>query len=307
MKYPLHDLNCDDFENLVVLICHHILGSAVIPFAKGKDGGKDGKFCGKANRIPSESAPWDGNIVIQAKHTTKVNASCSDSAFTKILDNEVLPAVMLLKTNNEIDYYILFTNRSLTGIRESSITKKINEATGIPTYLVAEERIQMYLKEYPDVVREAELNHLLLPFEFDESDIRDIIVFLHDQIRTNDSLEMPAGFEYPGLDRKNELNNLSKNYFDDVIKKSVEDFDKIRRFLSDAINQEIAEIYADAVSELNAKIVLKRDQFYEFEQIIETCYDNLVRDNADILKGKKKLVRTLLHYMYCNCDIGIKE
>ena len=109
------------------------------------------------------------------------------------------------------------------------------------------------------------------------------------------------------MDKKNELNKLSKNYFEDVIKKSLEDFDKIRQFLSDSINQDIEEIYADAASELNAKIALKREQFYEFEQVLETCYDNMVRDNADILKGKKKLVRTLLHYMYCNCDIGIKE
>ena len=108
------------------------------------------------------------------------------------------------------------------------------------------------------------------------------------------------------IDKKNELNNLSKTYFEDVVKKSMDDFNRIRLFLSDTINQDIEEIYADAVSELNAKIILKRDQFYEFEQVIETCYDNIVRDNADILKGKKKLVRTLLHYMYCNCDIGIK-
>ena len=44
MRYPLYYLNCDEFENLVILICNHILGSATIPFAKGKDGGKDGKF-----------------------------------------------------------------------------------------------------------------------------------------------------------------------------------------------------------------------------------------------------------------------
>ena len=307
MKYPLYHLNCDEFENLAVLICNHILGSATIPFAKGKDGGKDGKFIGKANRIPSESAPWDGKIIIQAKHTCKINASCSESSFSRIIENEVLTAIDSLKSRGEIDYYILFTNRSLTGIHESEISKKINDSTGVPTILVAEEKIQMYLQEYPDVVRAAELNRLLLPFEFDESDLRDVIVFLHKQIKENDNAVVKSGFEYPGLDKKNELNNLSKSYFDDVVKKSLEDFDKIRQFLSDSINQEIEEIYADAASELNAKITLKREQFYEFEQVLETCYDNVVRDNADILKGKKKLVRTLLHYMYCNCDIGIKE
>lgn len=307
MKYPLYHLNCDEFENLVVLICNHILGSATIPFAKGKDGGKDGKFIGKANRIPSESAPWEGKIIIQAKHTNKINASCSESSFNRIIEHEVITAIESLKSRSEIDYYILFTNRSLSGIQDSEISKKINDSTGIPTILVAEEKIQMYLQEFPDIVRVAELNRLLLPFDFDESDLRDVIVFLHKQIKENNKVVVKSGFEYPGLNKKNELNNLSKNYFDDVVKKSLEDFDKIRTFLSDSINQDIEEIYLDAASELNAKIALKRNQFYEFEQILETCYDNVVRDNADILKGKKKLVRTLLHYMYCNCDIGIKE
>ena len=274
MRYPLYDLNCDDFERLVVLICNHILGSATIPFAKGKDGGKDGKFIGKANKIPSESSPWNGKIIIQAKHTEKINASCSESSFNRIIENEIITSIEYLKGRSEIDFYLLFTNRSLSGIQDSAISKKINDATGIPTILIAEEKIQMYL---------------------------------HKQIKENDMIVVQSGFEYPGLDKKNELNNLSKNYFDDVIKKSLEDFDKIRLFLSDSINQDIEEIYADAASELNAKIALKREQFYEFEQILEMCYDNVVRDNVGLLKGKKKLVRTLLHYMYCNCDIGIKE
>lgn len=307
MRYPLYDLNCDDFEGVVICICTYILGAGVVPFAKGKDGGKDGKFYGKANRIPSEKAPWDGKIIIQAKHTSKVNASCSDGDFKKIVENEVIPAINKLKENNEIDYYLLFTNRRLTGIQDSIIEKQIKEATSIPNILIAEERIQMFLKEYPAVVRATKLNSLLLPFEFDESDLRDVISFLYEHLRDTDVINEQQGFSYPGLERKNELNNLGKKYFDDVVKRSFDDFGKIRQFLSDAINQDVADLYADAVSELNAKISLSRDQYHEFEEMIESCYDNMVRDNASVLKGKKKLLRTLLHYMYCNCDIGKKE
>ena len=132
-------MNCDDFESLTVLLCNHILGSATIPFAKGKDGGRDGKFIGRANMIPSQTSPWDGKIIIQAKHTTTINASCSDSTFNRILNDEVIPAVKKLKTANDIDYYLLFTNRKLTGIKDSEIEKKIKEATSVPTILIAEE------------------------------------------------------------------------------------------------------------------------------------------------------------------------
>lgn len=307
MRYPLHDMNCDDFENLVILICIHILGSATIPFAKGKDGGKDGKFVGRANRIPSEAKPWEGKIIIQAKHTIKVNASCSDGEFDKILRCEVIPAVKKMKDAADIDFYLLFTNRKLTGIKDGVIEKQIIDNAEVTSILIGEERIQMYLREYPDVVKDTGLNRLLLPFDFDESDLRDVISTLHEEFKEGNSIPDGAKFEYPGLDRKNELNQLGKEYFDNVMKASMDDFSKIRNFLMDPINQDWAALYDDAVSELNAKIMWKRSQFYEFEQVIETCYDNMVKNGADALKGKKKLLRILLHYMYCNCDIGIKE
>lgn len=307
MRYPLHDMNCDDFENLVILICSHILGSATIPFAKGKDGGKDGKFVGRANRIPSEAKPWEGKIIIQAKHTIKVNASCSDAEFDRIVHREVIPAVKKMKDAADIDFYLLFTNRKLTGIKDGVIERQIIDNTKVTSILIGEERIQMYLSEYPDVVRETGLNCLLLPFDFDESDLRDVISTLHKEFKEGNSIPDEAKFDYPGLDRKNELNQLGKEYFDNVMKTSMDDFSKIRNFLMDPINQDWAALYDDAVSELNAKIMWKRSQFYEFEQVIETCYDNMVKNGADALKGKKKLLRILLHYMYCNCDIGIKE
>ena len=74
--FPLHDLNNEEFENLTVLICKKLLGEATTPFALGRDGGRDGSFEGKANLYPSEAEPWDGKIVIQAKHTKKLNSSC---------------------------------------------------------------------------------------------------------------------------------------------------------------------------------------------------------------------------------------
>ena len=105
---------------LSALICTKILGAATIPFAQGKDGGKDGRFTGKASCFPSESQPWNGKIIIQAKHTTKENGSCSDSDFQAILQSEISKIKRLI-LNHELDYYLLFTNRKLTGIQDSKI------------------------------------------------------------------------------------------------------------------------------------------------------------------------------------------
>ncbi|MCD6394467.1 MAG: hypothetical protein J7M40_13290, partial [Planctomycetes bacterium] len=57
-KYPLYNLNDKDFEDLSSLICERILGTGTIVFSTGKDGGRDAKFTGKANKFPSEAAPW---------------------------------------------------------------------------------------------------------------------------------------------------------------------------------------------------------------------------------------------------------
>ena len=88
-KYPLHNLNDKDFEDLSALICKKILGTGTVVFSTGKDGGRDAKFTGKANNFPSEEPPWDGKFIIQAKHTTNPIASCSDSEFQTILKKEL--------------------------------------------------------------------------------------------------------------------------------------------------------------------------------------------------------------------------
>jgi hypothetical protein len=305
--YPLHYLNEQIFENLATQICTEILGEGTIPFAQGKDGGRDGRFHGKANYFPSNSQPWEGKIVIQAKHTTKENASCSDSIFSTILKNDVIPAIKNLQKDNLIDYYLLFTNRKLTGIKDSEIEKQILSETGITNVVIGNEKIQQFLQTYPNIARALKLNDLLRPLEFDESDLKDVITVLHDALKDNHELPKLVDFTSLDLEKKNDLNNLSKAYFDDVIKKDFEHFSQINNFLSSPINTFLKDLYNDTISELNAKITIRRDEFVEFENMLDEFYKYVIYNDTDTLKGKKLLVRTMLNYMYCNCDIGKKE
>jgi len=305
--YPLHDLSAQEFENLSTLICNKILGTATIPFAEGKDGGRDGRFHGKANFFPSNAQPWDGKTVIQAKHTTKENASCSDSTFTTILNKEVIPAIKELKKRNKIDHYLLFTNRKLTGLKDEAIENHIKNQTEIPNIVIANEKIQQILQEYPDVVRTAKLNELLKPLEFDESDLKEVIISLHEILKKEEILPRDADFTSINLEEKNKLNNLSQTYFEDVIKRDFEYFSQITIFLSSPINATLRELYDDTISEINAKITLHRKDFIEFENMLDEFYNYIIFNNSATLKGKKRLVRTLLNYMYCYCDIGKKN
>ena len=172
-KYPLENLDDTEFENLVALICSEILGIGTVVFSKGKDFGKDAKFYGKANNYPSKSEPWNGKIVIQAKHTDKINASCSDSPFQTILKKSVLPAIKKLKTDKKIDLYLLFTNRKLSGIQDAKIEDIFDEKTEIENRLIGLETIELWINQYPKIART--LNKLLLPLNFDENDLKEII------------------------------------------------------------------------------------------------------------------------------------
>jgi hypothetical protein len=304
-KYPLYYLNDDEFENLSILICNKILGTATIPFAKGKDGGKDGRFTGTANCFPSKASPWNGKIIIQAKHTTKENASCSDSLFQTRVKTEVIPAIQKLKNSNEIDFYLLFTNCKLTGGQDSNL-QNLFKGESITYEIIANEKIQQYLQEYPDIVRIAKLNDLLKPLEFDESDLKEIIKVIAKVIKNQNNITAFTDFTTIDLEKKNELNNLSKSYFDDIMKKDFEYFKQIDNFLSSPINEQLKDMYEDTISELNRKISINRIEYATFENLLDEFINYVIRNNRD-LKYKKRLVSTLLNYMYCRCDIGKKE
>jgi len=133
IKYPLHNLVDKDFETLVALICKEILGTGTIVFSDGKDSGRDAKFTGTANRFPSETNPWNGKFIIQAKHTKKPEASCSDSGFNTILKDE-LPRLRKLKEDGKVDYYLQFTNRKLTGVQDPKIEDFFDKEVGVKCF-----------------------------------------------------------------------------------------------------------------------------------------------------------------------------
>lgn len=104
-------------------------------FAKGKDGGKDAKFHGTAERYPSSASPWQGCTIIQAKHTNGINASFSDKPFNPehrigtLL--EELPRIKELSVSGELQNYFVVSNRKLTGITEGKMKAFLHEFTGI--------------------------------------------------------------------------------------------------------------------------------------------------------------------------------
>ncbi len=114
-------------------------------------------------------------IITQAKHTQRNNASCSESDFQSILKKSVIPAIQKLKKKDEIDYYLLFTNRKLSGGQHPKIEDIFNKDTRVENRVIVIEQIELWINTYPSIAKKLNLNKLLLPLNFDENDLRLIV------------------------------------------------------------------------------------------------------------------------------------
>jgi len=307
MSYPLHELIWQDFEEVVASICEEILGTGTIIFSDGKDGGRDAKFTGKANSFPSKSSPWDGKFIIQAKHTRKLGASCSNSEFETILKKEV-SSIKKLSNDKKLDHYLIFTNRKLGGIQDPKIEDFINEELNVNNQVLGLERINKWLKDYPLIAKRHNLSKLLLPLQFYEEDLKEIVLtfceidFESDEIkiieRKNDRIS---------IEKKNELNSMSQAYFDDIFQRSIKEFSYIEDFFKDPKNRKLNKKYNNTIDDIQSKILVKRDEFSTFEEILEFLYDYIFALHKETLKDDRRLIRIFLHYMYFHCDIGVTK
>jgi len=314
MDYRLENLSPNEFEELVNTICQRVLGVGTVSFSEGKDGGRDGRFEGTANEYPSKNSEWNGRFIIQAKHTTNYQASCSDNPFygnqTSTVNKEIERLNKLLQTET-IDNYILFTNRKETGNRED-IVAYIKEQTNIKNVeVIGKETLHKYLKQYDDIARLFKVGFYALPLIITEFDIREVITTFGENIpiiRTIKAIEEDDIDFLVKKGRKNKLNNLSESYYTNQIRrKSIQHFDDIDMFLQDPKNEKHTKIYYNFADELDNKIEVKRDTFNKFEEIFVYLYDLIFEQNAIELKDDRRLIWVFLHHLYFNCHIGRTE
>ncbi|OGE31534.1 hypothetical protein A3C59_05315 [Candidatus Daviesbacteria bacterium RIFCSPHIGHO2_02_FULL_36_13] len=305
--YQIWRINDETFETLVVLICEQILGISAQKFSSRNDGGRDSRFEGTAQHVPSDAAPWSGRFIIQAKHTVNSNGSCSDPDFNSEVRKEIVK-VKVLKVNGEIDNYLIFTNRSLTGNTHSIICKKIKDETLVENVdLFGKERINLWLNKYDGIAEALNLNKLAIPLQFYEKDIKDLIQFFAENVteisdRVN---EAEQDIKRIPVEEKNKRNKLSEEYFEHIKKNSLSFFAQIDKFLKDPINRNELDKYQATIMELNSKIISHRNEYGNFEEIFDYIYDYILKKDDGTLDSREhRMIYILLHYMYYNCDLG---
>lgn len=307
MNYPLYELTWQEFEGVVISICEEILGVGIIIFSDGTDGGRDAKFSGISNNFPSSASPWRGKFIIQAKHTTKAKVSCSDNDFKTILNDEI-NSIKKLQKADKLDNYLIFTNRKLTGIQDPKIEDLIDGELNVNNQIIGEERIQKWLKDYSVIVKKHNLNRLLLPLQFYEEDLKEIIVtFSNIDFSGEEIQEIKRKNDKITIKEKNKLNKMSEIYFNNSFKKSIKEFNEIEKFFKSPKNRKLTKQYDNTISDIQSKILVKRDEYNTFEEILEYLYDYMLNAHELVLKNDRRLIRVFLHYMYFHCDIGVME
>lgn len=307
--YRLHELSWQEFEHLCTQLCLSWLGEGFTPFAAGPDGGRDGKFEGEANCFPSEATPLVGKVVLQAKHTASPGASCSDPEFERLLRGEEEKIVRLINAGL-CQHYLVFTNRKYTGGTDEKLIHMLKQLGLQSAHIVGEERLKAALDKSP-TLREGLPNRLdVFPFRFQENDAALVVQAFHEFIDDEAHLEVfdsARDFDSISIRQKNKLNGLTDNYYEYVVVPNyMPHFEHLRRFLENPRNSAIAGRYHDAADELKQKLIIEWESFKSFDDLLADLVSQ-IQNSSPILQGKRRLVSILIHYMYCNCDIGKKS
>jgi hypothetical protein len=285
------------------------LGAGVTPFASGKGGGRDGKFVGKADRFPSAAKPLDGHCVLQAKHVAAPNKSCSDREFKRTLKGEEKKIKVLVKAGI-CDHYIVFTNRKLTGGAEKEIVAALMKLGVKSAHVIGVEKLHDTLEEFASIRDTLPNRGDEAPFRFVPDDLVEVIGAIHDYTSATPGSAFDSAHDFDTVKiktEKNRINGLSSDYYEQiVVANSMPHFPRVEHFIKNPRNREFAGLYHDAADELKQKILPNRSKFETFDQVFGYLYEQVQIKRA-ALRGKRRLVSILLHYMYFNCDIGSKD
>ena len=312
MGYPFEDLDDSQFERLVVQVCRKLLGMGVTAFATGPDGGRDAKFEGVAELFPSTNAPWSGTTIVQAKHTNAINAHFSDPDFTGAKESSVIseeiPRIKNLVEADDLDNYMLFTNRRLGAQVHQAMVARIRDETGAVggIFLAGIEYLEDMIRQYPDILTLARIDPVDGPLRVSSQDLAEVILGLAEAL----SGSLPSIDALPvdrvSFDEKNELNGMTESFARQlqtnyqILTKPIEDF------LAEPANHESLRRYEGAVEDFQLKIIAKRSEFQTFDNVYNHLVDLLFKQDA-VLARHKRLLRAVVFYMYWHCDIGESE
>lgn len=311
MKYAYEDLGDTRFEELVVALCRRLLGMGTQGFAKGPDGGRDAKFVGTAELVPSKQAPWQGTVIVQAKHTYGYNRSFSETDFfnpkseNNVIGKEV-PRIKRLRAVGQLDHYMIFANRKLTGGAESNIRGHIAKECTIPEssiMLCGVEQLEGWLKDFSRVAAQLNLDPIDSPLIVSPDELSEVVQAFARHVKSaTDALDVPPT-PRTAYEKKNQKNNMTAEYAKVLRRRYLKYTAQIKAFLAAPENEDLLHLYESVVEDFQLNVIAKRKDYQSFDEVMNHLTRLLVERDPH-LRSNKTLTRVMLFYMYWNCDIG---
>ena len=315
--YQYQDMSPSEFEKLIIAICKEILGEGTQGFASGPDGGRDAKFNGIANLYPSTRKPWENTTIIQAKHTIGINKDFSEVNFYSATSNTntLATEVKKIKTlfeSGELNNYMLFSNRKLTGNKEPEIKQYISDRTGLNTANIAIlgiDDLNAWLSRYSYIPNMVNLIPLTKSPTIRPDELREVIVHFSNTFEDAVSSHDFGPVDRTTYEEKNKINNMSSEFSKELEKNYMSYVYYIQEFLSDPQNTELQDSYQNAIEEFQFRFILPRKRELEyFDDIFNELVERLINTDYTLSQSKNvRLTRIMVFYMYWNCDIGSSQ
>jgi len=273
-------------RNFVGHICLKILGSGTVVFAAGADGGRDGTFEGCAQKFPSTNSPLFGKFVIQAKHTNSPVASCSDKAFSRLIDLEK-PKLSQLFQAGELDHYLVFTNREKPAGKSIAKETELRKLGPKEVHIFGTEQLRMWLTDHPHIWSNLGFDRFEKKFDIQPNDLTEVVTAFHRAMKNGDAqFESAIDFTFIDKKQKNKINRLTKEYFQYMQDHSLQHFKAIESFLKNPRNEQLRDLYHDTADEIKRKIIVHRQLFDSVDEALNFVSEIIITANEN-LKGKR--------------------
>jgi len=207
----------------------------------------------------------------------------STTAAKSVVTGEIIN-INALRAADELNHYMLFSNRKLTAGADFAIRKHLSEQCHLEKssiFLVGNEQMELYIKLHPQIPTMANLNSIDAPLIVNVDDLSSVIESLVEQKDSFKDVADDPPTPRLSYESKNLINQMSADYAALIRKNYLSETPQIRTFLSLPENAHLLKKYEDVVDEFQMKIIAHRKNYQSFDLVMNYLLD-----------------------LYWNCDIG---
>lgn len=157
---------------------------------------------------------------------------------------------------------------------------------------------------YPNVYKHLVKTHVGA-ITFNPVQLREVVEVISENYE--DIEQSPRDFDTISIEKKNTLNNLSQEFYNDVIARDYEPyFMELDVFFRQRSSEDLQKLVGKISRSLNKNILSASYNLDSFESLLASIENSLLDSQFEDLNGKEDSITLFLYYLYANCFIGRK-